>query len=108
MDETIAHTAVRELLEEAGGIIEASVEDLRDVHTFEDETPSGKTIVRFVLRVPFDPTIYDRFRRERRGDGEKRALDWFSLRNLPPMRLCFAKQMARDVGRILEMMKPPV
>ena len=104
-DDTIAHTAVRELREEAGGVVAATAGDLRDAPIFEDETPSGKTIARFVLRVPFDPDIPARFWRERRGDGEKRELRWFALRRLPPMRLCFARQMARDRFRIIEHLK---
>ena len=104
-DETIAHTAARELLEEAGGVVEVNAGDLLDAPVFEDETPSGKIITRFVVRVPFDPYIHARFGRERRGDGEKQDLRWFALRRLPPMRLCFAKQMARDGVRIAELLK---
>ena len=103
IDETIAHTATRELREEAGDAVVVTVGALRDAPSVEDETPSGKKIVRFVVRVPFDPSVHARFRRERRGDGEKTDLRWFSLRHLPPMRLCFARQMARDASRILEL-----
>ena len=108
-DDTIEAVALREFREEAGGVIDISAGDLSEALTFVDTTPTGKTITRYTVRVPFDASIPRRFGMGKCGDGEKTELRWFSLRDPPRnMRRCFAIQMRRDVSNILGVLFAPL
>lgn len=99
-DASPLHTAVRELDEETGGLLRWDAgrleEGLRrgDVLEFRSVTPSGRDIRRFVVRVPFDPSLPSRFAGSK--DDEKVALGWFPMSAMPPLRHVFASQMWRD------------
>lgn len=88
------HTAVRELAEETGGALVLGFDDLRDALHFEGTTPSGKRLHRFVVRVPYDADLPARFSGSL--GGEKRAVGWFPLAALPPLRRVFWQQMLAD------------
>lgn len=91
-------TALRELREETGGkCVRLCAADLGNAMCVRDETPSGKVIVRFVARVPWDPDAPRRFV----PNAEKTAAAWFELRRLPRLRYVFYCQMERDMPRLV-------
>lgn len=98
-DPSPRHTALRELDEETGGAVRLTLADLETpLLELRDVTPSGKSLHRFVVRVPFDPDLPGRFRGSK--DDEKAALAWFPLDALPPLRRVFWQQMRRDAPAI--------
>ncbi|NBU16385.1 MAG: NUDIX domain-containing protein [Actinobacteria bacterium] len=92
-------TALRELDEETGGAVRLSINDLAGCLRMTDVTPSGKTLHRFVVRVPYDPKIPLTFRSAK--DQEKTELRWFPMRSPPPLRRVFWHQLHRDGDRIM-------
>lgn len=94
VDASPAHTALRELAEETGGVLPLRLADLESSLQFRDTTPSGKTLWRYVVRVPYDPGLPAAFTGAK--DGEKTALAWFPLARLPPLRRVFGLQLRRD------------
>lgn len=91
-------TALREFWEETAGAMR--LPDLQHAILFRDRTPSGKELLRYVARVPFDPAVTERFDPDKCKNREKVELRWFELCRLPPMRRMFAAQMRRDAERI--------
>lgn len=88
-------TALRELDEETGGVV---CVDLEGALEFTSTTPSGKTLHRYVVRVPFDEDLPKRFGGSK--DDEKVEVAWFALGALPPLRHVFWRQMREDTPAI--------
>jgi 8-oxo-dGTP pyrophosphatase MutT (NUDIX family) len=99
-DATPRATAVRELAEETGGLLVMRPADLDGALELGGKTPSGKTLHRFVVAVPYDVGLPARFRRAK--DDEKTALWWFPLDALPRMRRVFEAQMRADGPAVAE------
>lgn len=96
VDASPEDTALRELEEETSGLVRLERADLLVAARFRDVTPRGKTLHRFVVRVPFDPSLPDRFVE----NPEKVAIAWFALNKLPYLRRVFETQMRRDAEAI--------
>ncbi len=82
-------TALRELREETGGGLVMRHDHLRGALEFRGTTPSGKTLYRYVVRMPLVDVALG-------VNDEKTALAWFPLDALPPLRYVFRHQMQRD------------
>lgn len=96
-DASPAHTALRELAEETGNALVLRRDDLAGALHFRSTTPSGKTLHRYVVAVPYDD-VPSRFRGSK--DDEKVALAWWPLHGLPPLRRVFDAQMRADSDAI--------
>lgn len=106
-DPSPRHTALRELDEETGGVVRMTLADLEaPLLELRDVTPSGKSLHRYVVRVPFDADLPGRFTGSK--DHEKTALAWFPLDALPPLRRVFWQQMRRDGPAIARLLSPAV
>lgn len=104
-DPSPRHTALRELDEETGGVVRLTLADLEaSLLELRDVTPSGKSLHRYVVRVPYDADLPSRFTGAK--DDEKAALAWFPLDALPPLRRVFAQQMRRDGASIARLAAP--
>lgn len=102
-DPSPRHTALRELAEETGGALALTIENLQDALEFRGVTPSGKALHRFVVRVPYDADLPNRFVGSK--DDEKTALGWFPLDAPPPLRRVFGQQLRRDASVIHRALK---
>lgn len=92
------HTALRELQEETGGALTMRLADLDGALEFRGATPSGKALHRYVVAMAYDAALPSRFRGSK--DGEKMAMAWFPLRELPRLRRVFGLQMREDAPAI--------
>lgn len=96
-DASPVHTALRELAEETGGALTLRQADLAGALPFRGTTPSGKTLYRYVVKIPYED-VPSRFAGSK--NDEKTRLAWFPLHDLPPLRHAFDRQMQRDTDAI--------
>jgi 8-oxo-dGTP pyrophosphatase MutT (NUDIX family) len=98
-------TAIRELEEETSGVVRMTRAELERslLKTFRDVTPGGRAITRYLVAAEYDARLPTRFDPLRCHGGEKTALGWFDVADLPRLRRVFGDQMRREGKEIANM-----